>query len=85
MSASGNRAGVMHSIQKFLLVIPGMFPREFDFDVDRSPIRDAVTPDISLAMVTDVDDTAVFCEELTYGVIPCDAAVLTESHDYLVL
>ena len=44
-----------------------------------------MTPDISLAVMTDVDHIAVLREELAYRVVTGDAAVPTESHDYLVL
>ena len=44
-----------------------------------------MTPDISLAVVADVHDSAVLGVELTYRVVSCYAAVLTEGYDYLVL
>ena len=85
MSASRDSTGSTHSIQKFLLIRARVLTRKFHFDVDSPSIRNTVTPDISLAMVTDVDDTAVFREELTYRVVSCDAAVLTEGYDNLIL
>lgn len=62
-----------------------MLPREFHFYVDGSAIRNTVTPDVSLTVVADVDDATVFREELAYRVVSRYAAVLTESHDNLVL
>ena len=85
MSASRDSAGILHSIQKFLLVIPGVFPREFDFYVDSSTIRNTMPHDVTLAMLANMNDGAVFGVELAYRVISCDAAVLTEGYDDLVL
>ena len=85
MSASRDSAGVTHSIQKFLLIRARVLTRKFYFDVDGSSVADTMTHNVGLAMVTDVDDTAVFRNELTYRVVPSDAAVLTEGYDYLVL
>ena len=85
MSASRDSTGITHSIQKFLLIRARVLTRKFYFDVDGPSIRNAVTHDIGLAMMTDVDDTAVFRNELTHRVISSDAAVLAESYDYLVL
>jgi hypothetical protein len=62
-----------------------MLPRQFHFDIDGPSIRNTVAPDIGLAMVTDVYDTAVFREELTDRMVPRYAAVLTEGYDNLVL
>lgn len=44
-----------------------------------------MTPNISLAVMTDVHDTAVLRVELSDRVISCYAAVLTEGYDNLVL
>lgn len=85
MSAAGDRTGFTHSVQKFLLIRARLLARKFDFDVDGPSIRNTVAPNIGLAVVTDVDDTAVFREELTNGVVPRNAAVLTEGYDNLVL
>lgn len=85
MSASRDSASVTHSIQKFLLIRARFLAGKFYFDVDGPSIRNTVTPDISLAMVTDINDTAVFREELAYRMVPSDAAVFTEGYDYLVL
>ena len=41
--------------------------------------------DIGFAVVSDIDYRTVFRIKLTYGVIPRDAAVLTEGNDNLVL
>jgi hypothetical protein len=44
-----------------------------------------MTHDVALAVVPDVDHTAVFREELTDRVVPGYAAVLTQGSDNLVL
>ncbi len=85
MSASRDSAGVTHSIQKFLLIRARFLAGKFYFDVDGPSIRNTVASDISLAVVTDIDDTAVFREELTYRMIDGVAAVLTQSRDNFVL
>ena len=85
MSTSSDSTGFTHSVQKFLLVIPGVFPGKFNLDVDGTTVRYPVSPDISLAVVSHVYDSAVLGVELTYRVVPGDAAVLTEGYDDLVL
>ena len=85
MSATGDSAGVTHSIQKFLLIRTRVLARQLNFDVQSLTIRNAMTPDISFAVVSHVHDSAVLGEELTYRVVPSDAAVLTEGYDNLVL
>lgn len=62
-----------------------MFPGKFNLDIQGLTVIDPVAPDISLAMMTHVHDRAVLGVELTYRVVPSDAAVLTEGYDYLVL
>jgi hypothetical protein len=44
-----------------------------------------MAPDISLAMVSYVHDSAVLGVKLSDRVVPGYAAVLTEGYDYLVL
>ena len=44
-----------------------------------------MTPDISLAMMTDIHESTVFRVELPDCVVPGYAAVLTEGYDNLVL
>ena len=44
-----------------------------------------MTPDISLAVIADTDDTAVFSVELADRVVDCVAAVFAQSSDNLVL
>lgn len=85
MSAASDSTGVTHSVQKLLLIRARFLTRQLDLDVDSSSVRNTVAPDISLAVLTDSDDTAVFREELTYRMVTSDAAVLTEGYDYLVL
>lgn len=85
VSAAGDSTGVTHSVQKFLLIRARMLTRQLHFYVDGPSIRNAVAPDIGLAVLTNMDDTAVFRKELADGVVPSDAAVLTESHDDFVL
>lgn len=62
-----------------------MFARKFYFDVQSAAVGNAVAPDISLAVVSYMDDTAVLGVELTYRVVYGVAAVLTESNDNFVL
>lgn len=62
-----------------------MFARKFDLDVDSSSIRDTMTHDVGFAMMTDVHDAAVLRVELPDRVVTSNTAVLTESHDDLVL
>ena len=85
MSAPGDRTGITHRVQKLLLIRARFLAGKFYFDVYGSSIPNTVSPDIGLAVVTDIDDTAVFREELTYCVVTSDAAVFTESYDNLVL
>lgn len=85
MSYPCDGASVTHSFQKLPLVIPGVFPRKFDLDVQRPTVRTAMTMNVGLAMLTHTNDTAVLGIELTYRVVTSDAAVLTEGYDYLVL
>lgn len=85
MSAAGDSTGVTHSVQKFLLIRARFLAGKFHFDIYGPSIRNAVAPDISLAVVTDIDDAAVFREELAYRVVPRYAAVLTEGYDDLIL
>ena len=85
MSAAGNRTGVTHSVQKLLLILPGVFPGKFHFDVQSLTVRDTMTHDVTLAVMAHVHDSAVLGVELAYRVVPSDAAVLTEGYDNLVL
>jgi hypothetical protein len=85
MGNSSDSTSSRHSIQKFLLIRARVFARKFDFEVYSSTIPDAVAENISLAMMTDIHDTAVFRVELAYRVVTSHAAVLTEGYDNLVL
>jgi hypothetical protein len=85
MGDSGDSTSSRHSIQKFLLIRARVFARKFDFEVYGSTIRNTVAENVSLAMMTDVHDAAVFRVELTYRVVTSHAAVLTEGYDDLVL
>jgi hypothetical protein len=62
-----------------------VFARKFDLDVKGSSIRDAMTPDVSFAMMTDVHDTTILGVELPYCVVTRYAAVLTEGYYDFVL
>lgn len=62
-----------------------MFAGKFDLDIQGSTVPDTMTHDVGLAMMPDVDHTAVFRKELTDRVVPGDAAVLTQSDNDLVL
>lgn len=85
MCASSDGTGVTHGVQKLLLIRARMLTRQLDFDIQGFSIRNAVPPDISFAVVSHVYDSAVLGVELTYRVVPGDAAVLTEGYDNLVL
>jgi hypothetical protein len=50
---------------------------EFDFDIQSATVRNAVAPDIGLAMFSHMDDGSVFGVELAYRVIDSVTAVLT--------
>lgn len=62
-----------------------MLTRQLDFDVERLTIRNTVAPDIGLAVMTDIDDAAVFREELPHRMVSSNAAVFTEGYDNFVL
>jgi hypothetical protein len=85
VSAASDRTGVTHSVQKLLLIRARMLTRQLNFDVQGPSVRDTMTPNIGLAVMTNVDDRAVLGVELPYRVVDCIAAVPTESHDYFVL
>lgn len=85
VSAASDRTGVTHSVQKLLLIRARMLTRQLNFDVHGPSVRDTMTPNIGLTVMTDVDDTTVFRKELPYSMVSSDAAVPTESHDYFVL
>lgn len=85
MCAASDSTGVTHCCKKFLLIRARFLTRQLDLDVDGPSIRNAVAPDIGLAVVTDIDDAAVFREELADSVVPSDAAVFTEGYDNLIL
>lgn len=44
-----------------------------------------MSPDVSLAVVSDVHDASILGIELPYGVVAGYASVLAESHDDFVL
>jgi hypothetical protein len=85
MGDSGDCTSSRHGIQKFLLIRARVFARKFDFEVYSSTIPDTVAENVSLAMMTNVHDTAVFRVELTYRMVTSHAAVFTQSYDDLVL
>lgn len=85
VSAASDGTGVTHSIQKFLLIRARMFTRQLHLDINSPSIRNTVPHDVALAVFPDVNDTAILGEELPYRMVPNDAAVFTESDDYLVL
>lgn len=85
MGASGEGAGVAHGCKKFFLIRARFLTRKFDFYVQGSPIRNAVAPYISLAVLADSNEAAVLGVELAYRVVHSVAAVLTEGRDDLVL
>ena len=83
--AASDCTGVTHCCKKFFLILPGVFPGKFNLDVQGLAVIDPVAPDISLAVITDTDNSAVLGVELTYRMVPGDAAVFTQSSDNLVL
>jgi hypothetical protein len=85
MGYTGYGTGVPHGIQKFLLIRARVFTRKFHLDIQGTTIRNAVTHDIALSVVTHVHETTVFREKLPDRMVPSYAAVLTEGYDYLVL
>lgn len=85
MCNTGNRARVLHRFQKSPLIVPRLFPRQLNFDVDGSSIGNTVTHDVGFTVFSDVDDTTVLREELPDRVVTGYAAVLTEGCDDSVL
>lgn len=85
MGHTGESAGGSHSIQKFSLIRARVFAGKFHLDIQGSTVPDTMTHDIRLAMMPDVDHTAVLGEELPDGVVSSDAAVLAQSDNDLVL
>lgn len=85
MSAPSDSTSVTHSIQKLLLIRARFLTRQLNFDIYGSAIRNAVAPDIGLAVLTHPNDRAVLGVELAYRVVYSVTAVLTESRDNLVL
>lgn len=77
MSTPGDSAGFAHSVQKFLLIRARVFARQLNFDVQSLAVRNAVSPDISLAGLSDTNDRAVLGVELPYRMVDGVAAVLT--------
>jgi hypothetical protein len=59
--------------------------RELHFDIQSLAVRNAVAPDIGLAVLSDSDDGAVLGVELPYRVVYGVAAVSAERSDNLVL
>jgi hypothetical protein len=62
-----------------------VFARKFNLDIQGLTVRNPVAPDISLAVITDTDDSAVLRVELTYRMVPGYAAVFTKGSNNLVL
>ena len=77
MGAAGDSSGASHSVQKLLLVVSRFLAGQLHLDVERLAVRDAMPPDIRLAVLTDVDDAAILGEELPYRVVTRYAAVFT--------
>jgi hypothetical protein len=85
MGASGDSAGCPHSLDKFFLVLPRGFPRQFDLDVYGFAIRNAVPKNIGFAMLTDIHDATVLCIELSDRVVSRHAAVHAQGGDNFIL
>ena len=62
-----------------------MLTRKFNLDINGSSVSDTMTHDIGFAMLTHTNETTILGVELTYRVVPSDAAVFTQSSDNLVL
>jgi hypothetical protein len=85
MGYTGDSTCVPHGIQKFLLIRARVFTRKFHLDIQGPTIRNAMTHNVRLAVVSHIHETAVFRKKLPYRMVPSNAAVLTEGYDYLVL
>lgn len=62
-----------------------MFSGELHLDIQGATVTDTMTHDVGLAVMPDVDHTAVFRKKLTNGVVTGYAAVLTEGYNDMVL
>lgn len=74
-----------HGIEEFPLILAGFLAWQLNLDVQSATVRNAVAENISLAVMTDVDDRAVLGVKLTDRVISRNTAVLTECYDDFVL
>lgn len=77
MGAAGYGSGCPHSVYKLLLIVSRLLTGQFHLDIERLTIRNAMPPDIRLAVLTDVDDAAIPGKELPYRVVTRYAAVFT--------
>lgn len=67
------------------MILAGFLARQLHLDIQGATIRDAVTHDVRLAVVTDIDYPAVFRVKLTDRMVSRNTAVLTECYDDFVL
>lgn len=73
MGAPGDSTGSSHSIQKFLLILPWFLTRQLDLDVYGLAVL-PMSVYIRLAVMPDVNERTILRVELTYRVVPGDAA-----------
>lgn len=85
MSAPSDGSRSPHGFEKFPLILAGFLAWQLHFDVEGATIRDTMTPDVSFAVMTDVDDRAVLGVKLTDRMVSRNASVLTEGYDDFVL
>lgn len=67
------------------MVLPRFLAGEFNLDVYRLAVRNAVSEYVGFAVLTDIHDSAVFSVELANRVVSCHAAVLAQGGNDLVL
>lgn len=67
------------------MILPGFFTRQFDLDIDSLAIRNTVSENVGLAMLTDVNDGTVLSVELPDCVVSRHTAVQTKScYDFVL-
>ena len=85
MGATGNSAGRPHSLDEFFLVLPRVFPGQFNLYVQCFAVRNTVSENIAFAVLADIYDCTVFRIELAYRVVSGHASVLTQGgYDFVL-
>lgn len=82
-SCDGSRSS--HGIEELPLILAGFLAWQLHLDIQGATVRNAVAENISLAVMTDIDDRAVLGVKLTDRMVSRNASVLTEGYDDLVL